>query len=54
MNSLAKGKKIKFFHESLETSKKASELLFSVIIVITWLKYPHKKISTFLCLYQEN
>lgn len=40
MNSLAKGGKKGVFHESLETSKKASELLFSVIIVITWLKYP--------------
>lgn len=38
MNSLAKGEK-GIFHKSLGTSKKVSELLFSVIIVITWLKY---------------
>ena len=47
MNSLAKGKKQNFFMSPWKPAKNASELLFSVIIVITWLKYPHEKISTF-------
>ena len=49
MNSLAKGKKKAIFHKSLETSKKALELLFSVIIVITWLKYPAQEAFYVFC-----
>lgn len=48
MNSLAK-EKGGIFHDSLETSKKASELLFSVIILITCFKDPEQGVFYVSC-----